>query len=142
VANPSDNAALVAVELIAASGEVAGSTLVSIPPAGQFAAFVREIPGLLPLTYFEGMLRLTTASPQGVAVMGLRGRYNERGDFLITSTPPAEQIHPSANVFPHIVDGGGYATQFVFLRTDSSQAGVASVRFAAQNGQALEVSLR
>ena len=77
-----------------------------------------------------------------MAVMGLRGRYNERGDFLITATPPAEEINAAANVFPHIVDGGGYSTQFVLFRAMPAQAPAGSLQFYTQSGQPLELSLR
>ena len=91
------------------------------------------------------MLRLSTAAPAVMAVMGLRGRYNERGDFLITATPPAEEINAAANVFPvfpHIVDGGGYSTQFVLFRAMPAQAPSGSLQFYTQSGQPLELSLR
>jgi hypothetical protein len=87
------------------------------------------------------MLRLSTESA-GVAVMGLRGRYNERGDFLITSTPPAEAIAENDDLFPHIVAGGGYSTQFVLLRAATGQASAGAVQFYTQTGQPLELSVR
>ena len=54
---------------------------------------------------------------------GLRGRYNERGDFLITTTPPwneATELASSEIDFPHIVRGAGYTTQLLLLSTGST----------------------
>ena len=142
IANPSDNAAVVGIELIAASGETVGSATIAVPADGQVAMFMNEISGLPTLRSFEGMLRISTTSTAGVAVVGLRGRYNERGDFLITATPPAEEINAASTLFPHIIDGGGYSTQFVLLRTMPVQAPAGSLQFNTQGGQPLELSLR
>jgi virginiamycin B lyase len=142
IANPSGNATAVNLDLISANGEPAGSTAMTIPAEGQIAMFTNEISGLPGLRNFEGMIRLSTASPSGIAVMGLRGRYNERGDFLITSTSPAEEINAAANLFPHIIDGGGYSTQIVLFRALPVQAPAGSLQFYTQAGQPLELSLR
>ena len=142
IANPSAGPAVVHVELIAASGEAAGTTTITVPEDGQIATFLNAIAGLPALRSFEGMVQLSTTSPGGLAVMGLRGRYNERGDFLMTSTPAVEAINEGANLFAHIIDGGGYSTQFVLLRTMPAQAAGGTVRFSTQAGQPLELSLR
>ena len=53
------------------------------------------------------------------ACVGLRGRYNEREDFLVTTTMPSAESAPSSAelYFPHFVDSGGYTTQFVLCGT-------------------------
>jgi len=79
------------------------------------------VPGLQALPrQFQGVLRLSTASA-ALSVLGLRGRYNERGNFLITTTPPVAETAPAAVgevVFPHLVDSGGYTTQFECRREE------------------------
>jgi hypothetical protein len=47
---------------------------------------------------------------------------NERADFLVTTTPPVnEDFIPVENaVFPQVVDGGGFTTQFILYGTDGS----------------------
>jgi virginiamycin B lyase len=142
VANPSNIAAVVNVDLIAASGEPAGATTITVPSDGQVTLFLNEINGLPAIRNFEGMLRLSTTSPAGIAVTGLRGRYNERGDFLVTATPPAEELSTAADLFPFIIDGGGYSTQFVLFRAASAQAPAGSLQFYTQSGQPLELSVR
>ena len=53
----------------------------------QVGTFLSQIPGFQYVSLpFQGLLRLTSSTP--IAVVGLRGRYNERGDFIITTTPP------------------------------------------------------
>ena len=141
IANASSNIAEVNVGLFTASGEPAGSTKITVPADGQAAMFLNEMNGLRASRYFEGILELSTSSP-GVAVMGLRGRYNERGNFLITATPPAEEINTGATLFPHIVAGGGYSTQFVLFRGTLVPASAGSLQFYTQAGQPLELSLR
>ena len=57
-----------------------------IPPFGQRALFLNQIPGLHSVSSFKGILRISSAGRQNIAVVGLRGRFNERGDFSITAT--------------------------------------------------------
>ena len=122
-----------------------GST--TLPPDGQLAMFLTQIPGLDRLratlatrVRVQGNLKISATTQ--VAVIGLRGRYNERGDFLVTTTPPASQI-PSAGdlFFPHLADGGGYTTQFV-LFGGATQASSGVLSFFTQAGQPLALNLR
>src|SRR6185369_237928 len=114
------------------------------PANGQSALFLNQVPGLAALpTSFQGVLRIS--GPAGISVVGLRGRYNERGDFLITTTPPvAEDEPPSAAemVFPHIVEGAGYTTQFILFSGKPGQAAAGTLRFLSQSGQPLGLSIR
>jgi hypothetical protein len=62
------------------------------------------------------VLRVSATAP--ISVVGLRGRYNERADFLITTVPVTDDsVSPSSEpiYFPHFVTGGGYSTQFMML---------------------------
>jgi hypothetical protein len=116
IANPS--AAPVEVTL-----EVSGlAATLSIAGNGQAAMFLNEIPALagLPAT-FQGILRLSSSTP--VVAMGLRGRTNERGEFLITTTAPVDETVPanaSEMFFPHFADGGNYSMQFIVFGRASS----------------------
>src|SRR6185436_677628 len=103
IANPSASA-------IDVTLEAAGlSSTISIPADGQTAMFLNEIPGfdVLPAS-FQGVLRITSAGL--ISVTGLRGRTNERGDFLITTTTPLDESSPattSETFIPHFAEGGG-----------------------------------
>src|SRR6185295_9319751 len=87
----------------------------SVPANGQVATFLNQISGLAALPIpFQGVLRVTSSS--SISIVGLRGRYNERNDFLITTTPPVDEASPlpaAELYFPHFVDSGGYTTQFI-----------------------------
>jgi hypothetical protein len=75
-----------------------------------------------------------------VAAVGLRSRYNERSDFLITTTPPVNEANPASSAefdFPHFVNGGGYTTQFVLFSGIAGESGTGRLNFFSQDGTAL-----
>src|SRR5438132_4123374 len=75
----------------------------SLPPLGHISEFLLPtFPGVS--NPFKGILRVSSTSG-GISVIGLRSRYNERGDFLISSTPPAAEMTSSCTadlVLPHL----------------------------------------
>jgi hypothetical protein len=76
-------------------------------------------------------------------MVGLRGRYNERGDFLVTTTPPVlENSSPTASelLFPHFAYGGGYTTQFILFSGYAGQTSAGMIRYFSQTGQPLDVT--
>jgi hypothetical protein len=78
-------------------------------------------------------------------VIGLRGRYNERADFLITTTPPVNEGSTASTaeiVFPHFAEAGGYTTQFILFSSTPSQSSSGVFRFFSQSGQPLNLILR
>jgi hypothetical protein len=113
IANPSPAPVSVSLQLARLDGTPAAApATVTIPSGGQVARFLSELFDVLPQSML-GTMRVTSSSP--IAVIGVRGRYNERGDFLVTTTPPLNENAPLQRdlVFPHIVMGGGYSTQLV-----------------------------
>ena len=137
IANLAAAAANVTLELTGldggATGQVANAT---VPGNGQIANFLHEaFPGLaLP---FKGILRISGGAAEGLSVVGLRGRYNERGDFLITTTPPTNEVSPASGaelLFPHLVNGGGYTTQFILFSGTAGQASTGNMKFFKQDG--------
>ena len=80
--------------------------------------------------YYIGLAGQMMAAP--IAVTGLRGRYNERGDFLITTTPPMNEATATAGdlLFPHIVAGSGYNTQIIIY----GQPGSGGLYLVGQDG--------
>jgi hypothetical protein len=115
--NVGETAAVVNFELTRLNGTEAPITgTLQIPKFGQRTLFVNEIPGFESLPQpFEGILRILPSNEGAVSVLGLRGRTNERGDFLITTIPAMDENEssPAKIVFPHIVNGDGYTTEFV-----------------------------
>jgi len=144
IANPASIPVSVSLLLKSYDGSVnAGPSIVTIPANGQVAAFLNKFSGFESLNFpaiFQGSLTLSTTAGTGIAVTGLRGRYNERGEFLITSLPTFTAALSSVErVIPHFIDGGGYSTQFIF--PNMSTAG-ATLRFFTQMGQNMPLQLR
>jgi hypothetical protein len=98
--------------------------------------------GSLP-TPFEGVLRLSSSA--SISVVGLRGRYNERNDYLITTTPPVNEATPPSATrlfFPHIADSGGYTTQFILFSRQPGSPSSGTIQLLNQAGGALNVTLQ
>ena len=151
VANPSNNEAVVLLELSRLDGSSTGLVgSLSIPANGHKAVFLNEVKGFdcLPrcfgiLSVSQGVLRLLSATP--IAVTGVRGRYNERNDFLITMTTPVNElaVTPAQPLFfPHILDSGGYASQFFLFGGRPGQASSGTIRLFNQSGGILGITLR
>ena len=100
-------------------------------PNGYSAAFANEFVTGLP-TGFTGVLDISSETP--FAALTLRTLMNERNEFLMTTFPVADANAeaPSPIVFPQVVDGGGYITEFILI----SAGGEAStaLRFYDENG--------
>src|SRR5262245_59554310 len=99
--------------------------------------FLNEIAGFgnLPRP-FQGILRIQAP---GISVVGLRGRNNQRGDFLITTTSPVDEASPLSSddlFFAHLVAGGGYSTQII-LFTGNGASTSGSMQWLDQSGQPL-----
>jgi sugar lactone lactonase YvrE len=131
VANTSASNANIQFELLTMDGQPSGNAgSTTIGPNKHTAMFVNEIPGLtaLPST-FRGVLRISSST--AISVIGLRTRYNERGDFLISTTPAvADNTAPTTRelIFPHIVSGSGYTTEFILMNAAGATRGTLSLK--------------
>src|SRR5262245_52983343 len=138
IANLSASPATVSFDQTGLDGSHLASTTLTVPGNGQAAEFLGDIfaSTVLP-SPLQGVLKITAPAP-GVSVVGLRGRYNERGDFLITTTPPSTETVPSGlsstYVFPEVVNGGGYSTQFLLFSRSAGQTTNGRLVFADQDG--------
>ena len=79
---------------------------------------------------FRGTIRV--ASESLVGVVAVRGRINERGDYLFMATPPLNEW-AEASFFPHIAYGGGWTTQMV-LFGQAGQASSGNILIRSQDG--------
>jgi hypothetical protein len=124
VANPSGVPLTVTITF---GGKVAS---LDIPANGQRAFFLNEIPQFASLS-LPGVISVSGSSP--LAVTGIRGRRNERRDFLITTTAAVNSsaLVTVELVFPFFADGAGYSTQFILF--GSSAAG--TIYFFDPTGQ-------
>jgi C-terminal processing protease CtpA/Prc len=146
IANTSANVAAVTLELFKLDGSSTGLTkTLSIPPNGQVATFVNQIPEFASalLGTFQGTLRVSSSAP--VSVIGLRGRYNERRDFLTATMMTVDEASPPSTAplfFPHIVDSGGYTTQFILFSARPRQASSGTLSLFGQTGTSLNLTVR
>ena len=106
---------------------------------GHASSFVDSFVSGLP-PEFTGILELSSTTP--FAALTLRGLFNSRGDFLMTTLPTADLTRPAAAsiVFPQIADGyggGSYMTQFIMLGAGSAAS--AKLGFFDDNGQPLAI---
>jgi hypothetical protein len=147
IANAAASEAVVNFELTNLAGVSTGlSGTMRVPANGHASRFLYQIEGFGSLPKpFRGVLRISTAASPGIAVVGLRGRYNERDDFLITTTHPQSESSPPSTAerfFPHLADGGGYTTHVILFNGLTDQASSGLLRFFNQSGQPLSPSLR
>ncbi|HVQ64395.1 MAG TPA: SBBP repeat-containing protein [Terriglobia bacterium] len=144
LANSSDAPATVNLQLVGLDGTDSGlSGALTIPPKGHVSTFLFQVPGFetLPSSPYNGVLRLTTAQP-GVTFAGFRARYNEQGQFLATITGPLKEVdNMNPVIFPHLVDGGGYATQFIVIPGASGSGASGTIRYVDPSGKPLNLAI-
>ena len=141
ITNPSAVTANVMLDLTDLTGAETGmSTQLTIAPGGQTSHFMQELIAGIPYP-FHGVINITSNTP--VAVVGLRGDYNTRGDFIITTAMPTDATAAPLSgqlIYPHLVDGGGYTTEFVMYSGAAGTSGTGTLKFFAQNGQTMSLS--
>jgi len=133
IANPTDATANVILEAAGATATL------SIPPNGQMAKFLNEITPFANLPAAQTTLTLTSDVP--VAVIGLRGRVNVRGEFLVTTTLPVDPSIPTGSTelfYAYFAEGGGYSMQFVVSGGNSS----GTMYFSDQTGNPASLLFR
>jgi hypothetical protein len=146
ILNPSDLPTTVTFDLSNMDGSSTGSSgFLTIPAHGQRALFLDEVPGLEALPKpFKGFVRISTADSVDIAVIGLRERLNERSDFIVTATAPTNENDPSQPkiVFPHIVDGGGFTTEFVLYSGTPEEPARGTLSLHTQSGTVSAIKLQ
>jgi hypothetical protein len=148
IANNSSVSAVVNFELTdlnAISTGLAASVIV--PAQGHVSKVIHELFPTLAVAQnaapFRGVLRMISSN--SVTVADLRLRYNERGDVLVTTTPVSNEAAASTTaelLFPQVVDGGGFTTQFVLFSGISGQRSNGTLQFNGPAGQALILTVR
>jgi len=144
VSNPAASPVSVLFELATLTGTSTGkSATLELPARGQIAMFLNQIKGFegLPAS-FKGALRISTNATTGLVVTGLRSRFNERNEFLVTTTAAADEASaPSTSelFFPQIADGGGYTTQIILLNGLPGQVLPGRIRFFSSSGLPLNL---
>jgi hypothetical protein len=131
IANTAATVANIQLELLTLDGQrssYAGST--TLGPDGHMAVFLKEISGMKSLpSGFRGILHIS--SNTAISAIGLRTRYNERGDFLISTTPAIADNTPASteqSVFPQVVSGSGYTTEFILMNSAVASQGMLNLK--------------
>lgn len=124
VVNHGPEAATVIYTLRDIEGKVVTVGRSSLEPGRHMACYIDQLQDVmaadfeLPADFGFGSLDLEADQP--ISVVALRGITNQRGDYLMTTTPVADLSQPPATgpiYFPHFADGGGYTTSLVLLNT-------------------------
>src|SRR5262249_29180925 len=143
IGNAAASMSSVFLQLLDSDGNPAGfSGTVQIPAFGQIATFLSQVQGFqaVPAT-FRGMLRVTAITPEGVTAVGVRGRVNEQGDFLMSAILPADATDSATKkVVPQVVQGGGYSTQIVLFNGQLGTISNGTVTTVSNSGSAVSLS--
>ncbi len=122
ITNAADTANTVTLEVTNLDGTLAAPPApLTLPPSGQVSRFIDELFDSLPPN-FSGVLRVTSTAE--VAIVGLRLRYNRRGELKMTTTPPSIETGPpimADRFFPHIVDSKGWSTRVILFSGTAGQ---------------------
>ncbi len=136
ITNAADTANTVTLEVTNLDGTLAAPPApLTLPPSGQVSRFIDELFDSLPPN-FSGVLRVTSTAD--VAIVGLRLRYNRRGELKMTTTPPSIETGPPTmadRFFAHIVDSRGWSTQFILFSGTAGQASSGTLSFIDTAGE-------
>ena len=108
------------------------------------AMFLNQLQGFENLqSPFQGFLQI---SGPAIAVVSLKLRYNERGDLVVVTTPPAAPESTAAvytkSLFPYFADGGGFTTQFLLFSQAPGLNYSGSLTFVDSAGNPLPLPVR
>jgi hypothetical protein len=138
--NPSSQSVTVSFHFTDAFGQTIGNGSFMLDANRQIAAFLDEppfsVPGQRPAI---DAATFSFSSTEPIATIALRGRVNERGDFLMTTLPVVDLSRVSSQpvVIPHFAQGDGWSAD-VALVNGSDSAITGAVRFFDPVGTILE----
>jgi photosystem II stability/assembly factor-like uncharacterized protein len=120
-------------------GVIASTTSFTLGSHKHMAMFVDQLfPGLKPP--FLGTL--TMSATGGFAAINLSSAVNGYGETIFSALPVVNLDRPSAGdrlILPHLVDGGGFATEVLLLNPSSIPAS-GTISFFNDNGDPLTLS--
>jgi glucose/arabinose dehydrogenase len=142
IASASDENIDVGFEFVSVEGKSTGiSGVMTLAAHGQIHSSITELPGAENLPRpFQGTLRVSSSTP--IAALAIRARYNERGDFLLSTTPPSPSdpdVDPQDEAYiPQVLDGGGYSTQIVIFGGTDEAPSSGNIYFFDPDGQPID----
>ena len=141
ITNAAGTANTVTLEVTDLEGTLAAPPApLTLPPSGQVSRFIDELFDSLPPN-FSGVLRVTSTAE--VAIVGLRLRYNRRGELKMTTTPPSDETRASTmgdRFFPHIVDSAGWSTEFILFSGTAGQTSSGTLSYFDTAGEPFELT--
>ena len=145
LSNPSDTPTDVTLTLVNMDGTPAGfSSALTLPAKGHLATYLQNMNDFKNMPNpFQGILRVHATGP-GVVLFGMRGRISVNGNFVGTTTGPIKEDAGNGTtvIFPHVLDGGGYATQFILFGDPAGGGTLGTLSFADENGAALPLAIQ
>jgi len=143
IANPSDAPSTIQLQLTSFSGaQLALSSPIQVPASGQVSRYLPEFPGFEAIAVpFQGIVRLTVLAGPGVMAGGFRVMFNERGDYLFTTTGPLNEDAGTAGrlIFPYVTDSTGYTTEFILINPPDVTSAAGVLHYLAADGSPLGI---
>jgi hypothetical protein len=144
ITNPSNSPTDVTLTLVNMNGTPTGlSTTFNLVARGHISTYVHRLAGFAAIPNpFQGILLVHATGP-GVVAFGMRERISESDNLVGTTTGPIKENAGGGNkvIFPHILDGGGYATRFILLSEPSGSGTSGVLQFADEDGEPLPLSV-
>jgi len=78
-------------------------------------------------------------------MVAVRIRYNERNEFLMTTTPPSNEMLQAGTAevyFPEVANGAGWTTQFILFSGVTNQATSGTLTFEQPDGNPFDVGTK
>ena len=138
--NPSSQTVTVSFHFTNAVGQTFGNGTIRLDTNRQIAAFLDESPFSTPgQRSVADAATFSFSATEPIATIALRGRVNERGDFLMTTLPVVDLSRVSFQpvVIPHFAQGDGWITDVALVNGGESVM-TGTVQFFAPGGTMLE----
>jgi hypothetical protein len=144
ITNPADTPTDITLTLVKMDGTATGlTTTFTLPPRGHIATYLHRMDAFKSMPNpFQGLL-MVHATGAGVVSFGMRGRISESTQFVGTTTGPLKE-HPGLGttvIFPHVLDGGGYASQFLIFSDPDGNGTAGTLSFANENGHEIPLTI-
>jgi hypothetical protein len=139
IANPNSLASTISFSFRSTDGTLVKSGTLIVAANQQVSEFFDQDPFNLPPS-FVGAMTFTASQP--VAIIALRGRVNERSEFLMSALPISSpsDIGPSSGGFAQFAAGVGWTTDII-LTNPSPKELIGSFRFLNDPGNAMSVQV-
>jgi sugar lactone lactonase YvrE len=149
IVNFNTAAASVTYTLRNASGDIITTGYGTIDAGRHFSCFINQLTDVasgfnLPENFQTAVQfgTLDITSDQPLSVLALRGTFNQRNQFIMTTTPLADLAQSPGSgplYFAQFVDGGGYTTSLILMNTsDANETGI--LQIMDDNGNAFAVN--